>query len=405
MRCVVLLAILGPALLVAACTPLANTPTSILEQPSLTPTPTPTPEWGIAFAALHPEAVEMLGASRPMRLYSVRPDASRLTVLTEEMERITGLTASPDGHYLLFAAIRQDTCPGDGGVGFFDLSHLYMLDVSSREIFTLTNGTTTEEWPVATWSPDGQQIAFVSSEVNAPCSPSPPCYQEGCTPIVTEYRTHLYVMNRDGTGKRKLTFQEGRTEAVAWSPTGEQILFTQHGALWVVKPDGSDLLKVADALIDHRGRSFATRPVWSPDGRQIAFVASGIGPENHPDIFIINADGSGLFNLTNHSSEDYQPAWSPDGHHLAFVTTRHGYQSIYTIGIDGNDITQVFSSASEGAYHPTWSPDGSRIAFVVGSPAVWKEQLFLADLTSGLSYRLSQEFVGDHPAWIVIPSR
>ncbi|MGB9873274.1 MAG: hypothetical protein ACPLYD_16655 [Anaerolineae bacterium] len=224
--------------------------------------------------------------------------------------------------------------------------------------------------------------------------------------MVTEFHTHLYVMNRDGTGKRMLTPQEGEISTViAWSPTGEQILFTQCGALWIVNPDGSGLLKVADALADYLGLPYATQPAWSPDGRRIAFVAPGIGPEHRPDVFIINADGSNLFNLTNHPSNDYQPVWSPDGRHIAFVSTRLGYQNIYTIGVDGNNVTQIFYGSTEGAYHPTWSPDGSRIAFIVGVSAMWKEQLFLADLTSGLSYQLSQEFVGDRPAWALIPSR
>lgn len=408
----ILLTILSLSLL-TACTTATTTPIPTQPPPTRTPTPTslpapthaptPTPEWGIAFAVLHPEAVEMPSPNRPMRLHLIRSDGNGLMPLSGEMEHVTDLTASPDGQYLLFIAIREDTCP-DWGVDYFDHSHLYALNVQSGEILTLTSGATTTEW-LAAWSPDGQQIAFVSSEVNAPCSPSPPCYEEGCTPMVTEYHTHLYVMNRDGTDKRRLTSQEGDISAIAWSPTGEQILFTQHGALWIVNPDGSGLLKVANALTDYLRLPYATQPAWSPDGRRIAFVAPGIGPEHRPDVFIINADGSNLFNLTNHPSNDYQPAWSPDGRHIAFVTTRLGYQNIYTIGVDGNNVTQIFHSPTEGAYHPTWSPDGSRIAFVVGMSAMWKEQLFLADLTSGFSYQLSQEFVGDRPAWALIPSR
>lgn len=223
--------------------------------------------------------------------------------------------------------------------------------------------------------------------------------------MVTEFHTHLYVMNRDGTDKIRLTSQEGDISTLAWSPMREQILFTQHGALWIIKSDGSGLLRAVDALMDYHGLPYAAQPVWSPDGHQIAFVASGIGPEHHPDIFIINADGSNLLNLTSHPAEDYQPAWSPDGRHIAFVTTRLGYQSIYTIGVDGSNTAKVFHSSTEGAYHPTWSPNGSQIAFVVGLSAIWKEHLFLADLAGGSSYQLNQEFMGDRPVWALITSR
>lgn len=339
-----------------------------------------------------------------MRLYLIRPNGSGLTPLTEGyIEHITNLTASPDGEYLLFAALREDTCPGDGGVGYFDLSHLYMVDIRSGEIFTLTSGTTSEE-QLAVWSPDGQRIAFVSSEVNIPCSPSPPCYEEGCTPMVLEFHPHLYVMNRDGTGKRKLTPQEGWIDAVAWSPTGERILFTQHGAVWVVNPDGSGLFKVADAFTTYHRRSYAAQPAWSPDGRQIAFVAPGIGQEHYPDIFVVNVDSSGLFNLTHHPAEDFQPAWSPDGQHIAFVTSRKGIWAIYVIDIDGTNAKEVFYSPSGSAEQPTWSPDGTQIALIGGGGEVGKDLLFVVDLASGSPHQLGKEYVvEDHPVWVRLP--
>ncbi|MFO3798148.1 MAG: TolB family protein, partial [Anaerolineales bacterium] len=142
--------------------------------------------------------------------------------------------------------------------------------------------------------------------------------------MVLEFHPHLYVMNRDGTGKRRLTPQEGWIDAVAWSPTGEWIAFEQSSAVWVVKPDGSESRKIADTPIEYHWRLYTAQPVWSPDGRRIAFVAPGVGAEKNADIFIINADGSGLFNLTQHPADDFQPAWSPDGRYIAFVTTRDG---------------------------------------------------------------------------------
>jgi Tol biopolymer transport system component len=366
------------------------------------------PEWGIAFAALMPEAVEMLGPDKPMRLYVIRPDGSGLTPLTDYMEFLSGLTSSPDGRYLLFSARREVTCGPYGPAGYFDLPHLYRVDVASGEVFTLTSGTTTAEW-LATWSPDGEQIAFVSSEVNIPCSPAPPCYEENCTPVAVEYHTHLYVMDRDGRERRRLTAEEGEIKSVAWSPTGEWIAFEQHSAVWVVRPDGSEQRKVADVPIEYHWRPYVAQPVWSPDGRRIAFAAPGVGEERNADIFITNVDGSGLLNLTRNPAEDFQPAWSPDGQYVAFVSNQAGYPHMHTVGIfmatiDGSGVTQIFYS-SAGAFHPIWSPDGACIAFVVsGHSAMLEEYLFLANLNTGLSSQLSQEFIGDRPAWVLMPS-
>lgn len=418
----ILLTILSLALL-TACTTVANIPTSIPTQPPPTtptlllptstptatpmppPTSTPTPEWAIAFAALMIPPEESYGDC-PTRLYIVRPDGSNLTQLTGDIEYLAGLKASPDSKYILFAAKREDTL-GDHDADYFDLSHLYILDVQSSEILTLTSGTTTDEWfGVADWSPDGKQIAFASSEVNTPCSPCPPCYEEGCTPMVTEYHTHLYVLNRDGTEKKRLTPQEGRIGAVAWSPTGEWIAFEQLGVIWAIRPDGSGWHKVADGPIEY-WIPYHTSPLtshlaWSPDGLRLAFAASGA--DGKVDVWIADADGARLVNLTEHPAEDFEPAWSPDGHSIALISNRRGNWAIYVADVDGGGIREVYYDPDNQAAHPTWSPDGTRIAFTAG-PELWKTRLFILDLSSGLPHQLSEMLVIDPFAWISMSAR
>ncbi len=399
--------------LFTACTA-AIMPTSVPTQPLptrtpvptplSTPMPTPTPEWGIAFAALMLSPEEVSAPQCPTRLYMIRPDESDLTQLTEDIEYLAGLRASPDGKHLLFVAKREDTL-GDHDADYFDLSHLYILDIQSGEILTLTSGTTSDEW-LATWSPDGRKIAFVSSEVNTPCSPCPPCYEEGCTPMVTEYHTHLYVMNGDGTGKRKLTPREGRIQAVSWSPKGEWIAFEQFGAIWAIRPDGSEWHKVADAPIEYwppyHSRPFTAQLAWSPDGSKIAFAAPGVN--GNADIFIANPDGYGLFNVTHHPAEDFQPTWSPDGKSIAFVSKREGNWAIYVQQVEGDGIQEAFYSPTVHAVHPAWSPNGLQVAFTAG-PDLWKMHLFVLDLSRGRARQLSDMLVIESPVWISMPSR
>jgi Tol biopolymer transport system component len=388
----------GSILTLAACaappptptpTPLPPTPTPTATPP---PTPTPTPEWGIAYAALDPLFVGEPSDNKPLSLRLIRSDGSRLTALTGAMEHITNLTASPDGNRLLFRAFREDT-DGDHHPGNFDLPHLYTVDIRTGEVFTLTSGTDSMELGQAlAWSPDSLQIAFVSSEVDTPSSIA-----------VGEFHWYLYVVNRDGTGKRRLTPQEGKIESVDWSPTGGQILFEQNGAIWTVHPDGSGLFKVADTPIEYYWRPYKAQPVWSPDGRQIAFAAPGVGEEQNADIFVVNANGSGLVNLTQDPSYDFQPAWSPDGQHIAFATTRHGQRdsAIYIMDTDGSNCRQVFHDTTWIARDPIWSPDSSLI-IIVGMIRSWEEKLFITDL-AGSSRLLSEEYIGDRPAWVLIP--
>lgn len=385
----------------AACTAVANTPTSMPTRlpstpayPTATlpptptptlplPTPTSTPEWGIAFAAVSPDMTTGPGPVWPLSLHLIHRDGSGLMPLTGEMEYISNLTASPDGRYLLFAAYREDT-DGDGFAGSIDLPHLYIASVQTGEVFTLTSGSTSME-QVAAWAPDGERIAFASSEVNA-----------NNRIRITESHTYLYVINRDGTGKMKLTPQEGWVCAITWSPTGEQIAFEQNGAVWIMNSDGSGLSKVADTVVGVA--SCTAQPVWSPDGSRIAFVAPGM--EGKQDIFVANAAGAGLYNLTADPFRDSHPVWSPDGQFVAFV--REG--ELYVIDTNTNTVEPVFHSPERGAGFPMWSPDGSQIVFISPLRETWKESLIIANLADNSIQQLHDN-VWDRPAWVLMPTR
>jgi Tol biopolymer transport system component len=123
------------------------------------------------------------------------------------------------------------------------------------------------------------------------------------------------------------------------------------------------------------GPGSKSQPRWSPDGSRLLFAADGgtdsYGNKLGLDIFSINADGSGVSNLTSTPGDDTDPAWSPDGGLIAFTSNRI------------NDLRQVFlmkvicSTPPAGCtgdkplnltagytveYSPTWSPDGSQLA-------------------------------------------
>ena len=101
-------------------------------------------------------------------------------------------------------------------------------------------------------------------------------------------------------------------------------------------------------------------PAWSPDGRKLAFVSRRDG---NSEIYVINADGSGQENLTQHPARDSHPSWSRDGRKLAFVSRRDGNSEIYVMNADGSGLRNV-TRAPSNDLHPAWSPDGRAIAFV-----------------------------------------
>ncbi|MYG81599.1 MAG: hypothetical protein F4187_07480 [Gemmatimonadetes bacterium] len=108
-------------------------------------------------------------------------------------------------------------------------------------------------------------------------------------------------------------------------------------------------------------------PAWSPDGSRIAYTAFFTG---NGDIYVMNADGSGVTRLTSHSRSETFPAWSPDGKRLAFGPPADSYGYLYATNADGSGVSSRLTKDSAQGYGPEWSPDGARIAFrSVGS--VW----------------------------------
>ncbi len=133
---------------------------------------------------------------------------------------------------------------------------------------------------------------------------------------------------------------------------------------------------------------------------QIAFASKRTGAMQ---IWVINADGKGLRQLTNIRDGACQPAWSPDGLRLAFVSPCNGKReiyegsAIYLVDADGNNVTPLTASP-EGDFDPTWSPDGKKIAFT--SLRTGRASIFVIDLQTLTVQEISKSLYADlQPAW------
>jgi WD40 repeat protein len=95
-------------------------------------------------------------------------------------------------------------------------------------------------------------------------------------------------------------------------------------------------------------------------GGRIAFVSSRDG---NSEIYVVNADGTGLTRLTDDPAVDAYPAWSPDGSRIAFSSTRDGHYNIYVMNADGTGVTQLTTSTgSVRSQAPAWC--GTKIAYM-----------------------------------------
>src|SRR5919198_464787 len=134
----------------------------------------------------------------------------------------------------------------------------------------------------------------------------------------------------------------------AWSRDGTRLAFERNGSIAVVDPAGQGLRRLTS------GRTDDFDPTWSPQGR-IAFMSDRTG---NWEIYAMNADGTGVTNLTRDpGADDQAPAWSPDGSSIAYGSTREG-AGLYLMSADGSDRRRLLVSDVERD-QPSWSPDGA----------------------------------------------
>jgi Tol biopolymer transport system component len=181
-----------------------------------------------------------------------------------------------------------------------------------------------------------------------------------CSQRETQY-SQIYVMNSDGTALKRLTdIRSGDACGPVWSPDGKKIAYyafantqpSRNPETWIMDADGSNPKKLTDHGMD---------PSWSPDGRQIAFASHRDGIFQ---IYAMNADGSNVHRLTKHNAEDSNPAWAPDGKSIAYISaTADDRRGLFVMNADGSEPQGLVHSKHQDFCFPTWSLDGKLIIF------------------------------------------
>jgi Tol biopolymer transport system component/streptogramin lyase len=226
-----------------------------------------------------------------------------------------------------------------GGEGFRPLSgNLIMMALEEDQGVRLLIGNDgIPRWDL-TWSPDGNQLAFVSESGDG----------DGY---------EIFVVDADGNNVRRLTHENHHNSSPAWSPDGSQIAFVDDSTIYVMETNGSNVRRLA--------REFWNGdPAWSPDGSQIAFVSDR--DDAGYEIYVMDiAGGTDAFRLTENDIWEKNLAWSPDGSRIAFETfdpEQNTDRDIYVLQLESGVLHRL---TDDGAFNtsPTWSPDSSLIAF------------------------------------------
>ena len=260
------------------------------------------------------------------------PNTAEATPVTDNRSEDFGPRWSPDGKLLAYLSDQA---------GNLDI---HLADQREETVIRLTHSDEDDTAP--RWSPDGLRLAFISDR---------------------DGNSEVYLMETDGSSQTRITSNTTGEEMGDWSPDNVWLAFSRSGddsddskeGLWLRNPDGVNLV--------HLTKGQDSAPVWSPNGRDIAFVRTD---GQNADIYIVSKlkdgtwqESTELTRLTQHESNDLAPAWSPDSKTLAFVSFRDDNAEIYTMGSDGSKQRRLTNNGADDLA-PVWSPNGKRMAFV-----------------------------------------
>jgi TolB protein len=249
---------------------------------------------------------------------------------------------SPDGQTLLFQSNRSGR------------EALYLADPNGEHVRMFVD--TGDDPSVAVWSPDGKRIAFVAS---------------------VSGQTEVFVMNADGSQRRQLTDHPGDDSHPHWSADGRRLFFNSARAtpdlkadwakqwhnVFSIEVDGGELRQHTQC------KTVCTYPVPSPDGRRIAFRKITDSPgfdwalrgiARNSEVVVTDLEGNNEINLSKHAAYDGWPMWSPDGRWIAFSSNRTGRPNagqLFVVRPEGGEPHQVTDGNASYSQH-SWSADG-----------------------------------------------
>ncbi len=185
----------------------------------------------------------------------------------------------------------------------------------------------------------------------------------------------------------------GMLTSPVWSPDGKRLAFVQgdrRGNSDIMVLDLSSLR--ARRLTDSNGIN--TEPCWNPNGNQLAFTSDR---EGGPQVFLMQDDGSNLRRLTGEGLYNASPAWSPNGAMLAYVSRFEGKFDLFVYKLGEGKAYQITTGVSTSE-SPAWSPDERRLVFT--SNRFGSSQLFTTDLSGRQILRLMELAGCQSPRWI-----
>ena len=337
----------------------------------------------------------------------------------EHSETETEITGSDslvlDGEEPYLSNIKQLTFGGENAEGYFSFDETRFVfqrtlpeegdSCDQIYIYHLGNGETSRvstglgRTTCAYFLPGDSLVLYASTHLADSACPPPPDYSQGYVWALYP-GFDIFVAKTNGEIVNRLTDTPGYDAEATVSPTGDRIVFTSIRTgdleLFSSNIDGSDLKQLTD-MPGYDGGAF-----YSWDGKEIVFRASrpededlttyqnlleeGLIRPSELEIFVMNADGSNLRQVTDNGAANFGPFWHPDGEHIIFSSNLADPKGrnfdLYVIRKDGTGLQQITHEDQFDGF-PMFSRDGKRLIFASNRNNAKRGEtnLFICDFT------------------------
>ena len=318
---------------------------------------------------------------------------SRARQLTFEGRRSGEGYFSPDGQALVFQSERQEDNP------FYQI---HLLDLTRGDSHRVSPGL--GKTTCAFFRPGTDQVLFASTHLD----PEARAKQEAELAFRATGKSRRYswdydpmmdifASHRDGSGLTRLTDAPGYDAEAAYSPDGSKIVFCSlrpaypthrlsaqklkrletdpawFGDIYIMNADGSGVKRLTDTP------GYDGGPFFSPDGQRIIwrrFTEDGLTA----DIHTMNLDGGGVRRLTDFNSMAWAPFYHPSGSYVIFTSNKHGFANfeLFIVDVEGRHEPVRVTTADGFDGLPVFSPDGTQLCWTSNRTPEEHSQLFLA---------------------------
>jgi Tol biopolymer transport system component len=256
------------------------------------------------------------GSDGDFEIFSINPDGTNTTQLTNNSVADTEPTVAPNGNKIAFT---RDSSSTD--------AEIYTMQMNGNNLARITNNASGDVQP--SWSPDGTKLVYVNKAGGD---------------------AEIWVMNADGTNATQLTDNNVLDNEPAWSPDGTTIAFQRrtdlHFDIYTMRPTGANQKRIINCNDIHD----CVSPDWGPNSNKITYTRWHLEPPYTAEVFIASADGSNAQMKTVAGGYYAYSAFSPDGNYLVYSGGPH--DELFKLALPNGNVQAVTNTTAV-----EWGPD------------------------------------------------